>query len=174
MRGGKPIVFIAIGAFVAWVLQPLWQWLFNRFLDSAARGAGGITGAFAKALVVTAPLHGFLLGVSVGMLLALTIGYWDQVRTVTRRWLAWGQSITWLLLESRARTKIAAGMFALRENEGMKQMSLERSPVRQWKTEIRWWPQAPVVCQIDSPISFLALRHRSETSPEIPIRADSH
>ena len=83
MQRSKSIWILAGSFFVAWLLEPLWQWLFDRLLDYIS--AHGVPALFYRLLAMTAPLHGLLLGVSIGMVVALTIGYWDQVKLSLRR-----------------------------------------------------------------------------------------
>lgn len=84
MRGGKSIWVIAGSFFAAWLLQPLWQWYLDHFLDRLTTGPSGVS-AVSRFFSMTAPAHPLLLGISIGMMLAFTIGYWPTIRALPRR-----------------------------------------------------------------------------------------
>jgi hypothetical protein len=85
MRGGRSIGLIAITLLVAGLLEPSWQWFVGRFLDSASTDPHGMGGAFERVGKMISPIQQLLFGAASGMLIALAIGYWAQIREFPAR-----------------------------------------------------------------------------------------
>lgn len=80
MRSGKSLFAIFLATLVAQVFPSTRDWFIQTFLNSIANSPNGFYGVAARALTMLAPFQQFMLGVSVGILVALTIGHWDQIR----------------------------------------------------------------------------------------------
>ena len=144
MRSGKSIWIIAGGIFVAWLLEPAWQWVFDRFLDRASRVPGGMEAAISKVIAVTAPLHPFLLGASVGMILAFAIGYWDKLVPAVRLWLEWCRAICWLLWNCRpGMRRVSYNTVWLRAGEATRVHKIS-APVHSDTVRLEWQPKEKV------------------------------
>ena len=80
MQKGRSIFLLAVAFFVIWFVEPIWQWWLDKLLDAATRPHG-----LSAMMSGTIPAHPFLLGVSVGMVLALFMGYWGRFRSTVVR-----------------------------------------------------------------------------------------
>ena len=162
MRGGKSIFFFASGLFVAWVLLPVWQWLLGRALDSAARGPAGLTGIITKTVTMTAPLHPLLLGVSIGMFIALTIGYWGTIATRGHRCRVWTREIWNLMFATDGNTNPANGPITrlllggdvwFEPDCASKDIQITAFIDVRY-AEVKWWPRDQFYCKITGPSSI--------------------
>ncbi|HEU4548994.1 MAG TPA: hypothetical protein VFS01_04810, partial [Rhizomicrobium sp.] len=95
MRRGS---WALVGAAIPEILKWLADWLAGRELDSFTNNPERwMHGAAA----MIAPHADFLTGVSVGMLIALIIGYWERIIERLNYWRVWMAHFIWLIWNCR-------------------------------------------------------------------------
>src|SRR5687767_10803596 len=103
MRRGRFTLILAI-ALAA--LQFLLEWLASRQLDALVENPGDWA-SWAATMIM--PYLAPLLWISVGMLIALTIGYWHLIVPRLRIAAVWVPGLFWLFLDSFRRKKVMQG-----------------------------------------------------------------
>src|SRR6185503_16980608 len=101
MRGGKSLFAIFLATLAVQILPAVRDWFVQTFLDNIAESPDGFYGFGARALNALAPFQQLMLGVSVGIMIALTIGYWDRIQPRIKRAYYWTPAILRLALRAR-------------------------------------------------------------------------
>ena len=81
MERGKFIFWLAV---IPATVIATWEWFIGKMLDRFLATPGGPLDRVSAVLAMFGPLEQFVLGMSVGMLIALIIGYWHSITYVIK------------------------------------------------------------------------------------------
>lgn len=162
MRGGKSILAVLLATIVAQFVPPIRDWFVHKFLDNITNSPNGAYGFAARVLSVIAPFQQFLLGVSVGLLIAVTIGYWAQIEAKSRYWASWVKGFLWLAWQCRPGIRrISHGFIWLYANDNIRDAETI-FPAHTDTVRIEWWPRDKV--HVTMPLPHLISVRRVDPS----------
>jgi hypothetical protein len=144
MRRGYTALIIAFLPYVLWIAKFLIEWGLGRSLDSFVDDPG------IRAQVVAVMEAYFPYGVafSLGILLTLTIGYWERIVAKLERLSIWIPSVIRLAVRNIWTRQLVEGGAWLYKGEATKKIN--GGVITKWGgARIEYWPKDEVHCALD-------------------------